>query len=83
MKSVTKEIIKFVRDTLESRGVIQEVRTVEVGLEELEQYLRNNGLDVGDLLEALMDMRKFGDLVWYYVHDGRKIVVLDVSDKYK
>jgi hypothetical protein len=30
-----------------------------------------------------MDMRKFGDLVWYYVHDGRKIVVLDVSDKYK
>jgi hypothetical protein len=83
MKSVTKEIIKFVRDTLESRGVIQEVRTVEVGLEELEQYLRKNGLDVGDLLEALMDMRKFGDLVWYYVHDGRKIVVLDVSDKYK
>jgi hypothetical protein len=30
-----------------------------------------------------MDMMKFGDLVWYYVHDGRKIVVLDVSDKYK
>jgi hypothetical protein len=81
--SVTREIIKFVRDALESRGVIQRVRTVEVGLEELEQYLRNNGLDVGDLLETLMDMMKFGDLVWYYVHDGRKIVVLDVSDKYR
>jgi hypothetical protein len=83
MMSVTKEIKGFVRDALESRGVIQGVRTVEVGLEELEQYLRNNGLDVGDLLETLMDMMKFGDLVWYYVHDCRKIVVLDVSDKYK
>jgi hypothetical protein len=39
--------------------------------------------DAGDLVEALMDMRDFGDLVWYYVHDGRKIVVLDVSDKYR
>jgi len=83
MESVTREIKGFVRVALESRGVVQGVRTVEVGLEELEQYLRNNGLDVGDLLEALMDMRKFGDLVWYYVHDSRKIVVLDVSDKYK
>ncbi|MCL7402667.1 MAG: hypothetical protein LZ168_07800, partial [Thaumarchaeota archaeon] len=64
------------------RGVVQGVRTVEVGLEELEQYLRNNGLDVGDLLETLMDMMKFGDLVWYYVHDSRKIAVLDVSDEY-
>jgi hypothetical protein len=40
-------------------------------------------LDVGDLLETLMDMMRFGDLVWYYVHDGREIVVLDVSHKYK
>jgi hypothetical protein len=83
MESVTREIKRFVRDALESRGVVQGIRTVEVGLEELEQYLRENGLDVGDLLETLMDMMKFGDLVWYYVHDGRKIVVLDVSDKYK
>jgi hypothetical protein len=83
MMSVTREIKRFVRDALESRGVVQGVRAVEVGLEELKQYLRNNGLDVGDLLETLMDMMKFGDLVWYYVHDGRKIVVLDVSDKYK
>ncbi|MCL7384334.1 MAG: hypothetical protein LZ174_08610 [Thaumarchaeota archaeon] len=63
MKSVTKEIKGFVRDALESRGVVQGVRAVEVGLEELEQYLRNNGLDVGDLPETLMDMMKFGDLV--------------------
>ena len=83
MESVTREIKGFVRVALESRGVVQGVRTVEVGLEELEQYLRNNGLDVGDLLEALMDMRKFGDLVWYYVHGGGKIVVLEVSDKYR
>ena len=81
--SIREEIKRFVRDALESRGVVQGVRTVEVGLEELKQYLRNNGLDVGDLLETLMDMRKFGDLTWYYVHDGGKIVILDVSDKYK
>jgi len=67
MMSIRGEIKKFVRDALESRGVVQGIRTVEVGLEELEQYLRNNGLDVGDLLETLMDMMKFGDLVWYYV----------------
>jgi hypothetical protein len=63
MMSVTREIKRFVRDALESRGVIQGVRTVEVGLEELEKYLEYASLDVGDLLEALMDMRKFGDLV--------------------
>jgi hypothetical protein len=84
MESVTREIKRFVRDALESRGVIQGVRTVEVGLEEeLEQYLRKNGLDVGDLLETLMDMKEFGEIVWYYIHGDRKIVVLDVSDKYK
>jgi len=83
MMSIRVEIKKFVRDALESRGVVQEVRTVEVGLDELKQYLRNAGLDVGDLLETLMDMMRFGDLVWYYVHDGREIVVLDVSHKYK
>jgi len=54
MESVTREIKRFVRDALERRGVVQGVRTVEVGLEELEQYLRKNGLDVGDLLETLM-----------------------------
>jgi hypothetical protein len=55
--------------------VVQGVRTVEVGL-------RKNSLDIGGLLDTLMDMMKFGDLVWYYVHDGRKITVLDVSDEY-
>ncbi|MCL7384471.1 MAG: hypothetical protein LZ174_09310, partial [Thaumarchaeota archaeon] len=73
--SIRGEIKRVVRDALESRGVVQGVRIVEVGLEELEQYLRNNGLDVGDLPETLMDMKKFGDLVWYYVHDSRKIAV--------
>ncbi|MCL7397231.1 MAG: hypothetical protein LZ167_07445 [Thaumarchaeota archaeon] len=68
---------------LKAEVLFRGVRAVEVGLEELEQYLRKNCLDVGDLLEALMDMRKFRDLVWYYVHDCRKIVVLDVSDKYR
>jgi hypothetical protein len=63
MESVTKEIKKFVRDVLENRGVIQGIRTVEVGLEELKQYLENTGLDVGHLLETLMDMMKLGDLV--------------------
>jgi hypothetical protein len=58
--SVTREIIKFVRDALESRGVVQGIRTVEVGLEELKKYLENSSLDVGDLLETLMDMRRFG-----------------------
>jgi hypothetical protein len=82
MMSIRGEIKKFVRDALESREVVQGIRTFKVGLEELEQYLRNNGLDVGDLLETLMDMMKFGDLVWYYVHDSRKIAVLDVSDEY-
>jgi hypothetical protein len=82
-KSIRGEIKKFVRDALESRSVVQEIRTVEIGLDELKQYLENAGLDVGYLLETLMDMMRFGDLVWYYVHNGRKIVVLDVSDKYK
>jgi hypothetical protein len=81
--SIRGEIIKFVRGALESRSIIQEMRTVEVGLEELEKYLEYASLDVGDLLEPLMYMRKFRDLVWYYVHDGRRIVVLDVSDEYK
>jgi hypothetical protein len=58
MMSIRGEIKKFVRDALESRGVVQEVRTVEVGLDELKQYLRNAGLDVGDLLETLMDMMR-------------------------
>gem|GEM_PF-944255 len=80
MMSIRVEIKKFVRDALESRGVVQGIRTVEIGLEELEKYLENAGLDVGDLLETLMDMRRFGEMVWYYVHDGRKIVVLKVFD---
>jgi hypothetical protein len=75
MESVTKEIKRFVREALESRGVFQGIRTVEAGLEELEQYLRNNGLDISDPLETLMDMRKFGDLAWHYVLDGRKITI--------
>jgi len=28
----------------------------------------------------LMDMMKFRDFVWYYIHDGRKTVVLDVPE---
>jgi hypothetical protein len=38
MGSVEGEIKKFVRGALESRGIVQEVKTVEIGLEELKQY---------------------------------------------
>jgi hypothetical protein len=33
--SVTKEMKKFVRDTLESRGVAQEIKTVEIRIQDL------------------------------------------------
>jgi hypothetical protein len=48
MKSIRVEIKKFVRGALESRSVVQEIRTVEIGLEELKQYLENTDLDVGE-----------------------------------
>jgi hypothetical protein len=44
MKSVTKEIKKFVRDTLDSRGVVQEIRTVEFDLDEILEYLEKSGV---------------------------------------
>jgi hypothetical protein len=44
---VKEEITKFVRDALESRGTSQEIRTVEIGIDEFTEYLENADLKVG------------------------------------
>jgi hypothetical protein len=44
-------------------GTIQEIRTVEITIDELKQHLKDAGLEVGDLLETLMEMMKFRDLI--------------------
>jgi 2-iminoacetate synthase ThiH len=73
VKSIREGITKFVRDALESRDVVQEIKTVEIHIEEFIEYLKNAGLGglVGEVCSILMDMRGIGDLIWYYDHEGR------------
>jgi 2-iminoacetate synthase ThiH len=44
VKSIREGITKFVRDALESRDVVQEIKTVEIHIEEFIEYLKNAGL---------------------------------------
>jgi hypothetical protein len=62
---VKEEITKFVRDALESRGTSQEIRTVEIGIDEFTEYLENADLKswIGDLWNILQDMRTIGGLI--------------------
>jgi hypothetical protein len=81
MKSVTKEIKKFVRDTLDSRGVVQEIRTVEFDLDEILEYLEKSGVSSwGDFWLWMEDLRRDGRILWYRDYEKRKIVVLKVFD---
>ena len=81
MKSVTKEIKKFVRDSLDSRGVVQEIRTVEFDLDEILEYLEKSGVSSwGDFWLWMEDLRRDGRILWYRDYEKRKIVVLKVFD---
>jgi len=82
MMSITKEIIKFVRNALEGRGVTQEVRMVEIHIKEFIEHLKNIGLGgwAGEIWPILFDMRKIGRLLWYYDHDKKRVIVLDPSE---
>jgi hypothetical protein len=82
-KSIREEVCKFIRDRLESRGTPQEIRTVEIGIDGFTEYLENADLKswIGDLWNILGDIRRIGDLIWYYDHEKKKVVVLEVSDK--
>jgi predicted methyltransferase len=39
-----EKIIKFIKDVLESRGIVQEIKTVEFDLDEVLEYLKESGV---------------------------------------
>ena len=76
-----EEIIKFVRDVLESRGVVQEMRIVEFDLDEILEYLKESGVSsIGDFWLCMEDFRRVGRILWYRDYERGKIVVLKVFD---
>ena len=76
-----EEIIKFVRDVLESRGVVQEMRIVEFDLDEILEYLEKSGVSsIGDFWLIMEDLRRVGRILWYRDYEKGKIVVLKVFD---
>jgi hypothetical protein len=81
MKSIRVEIKKFVRDALESRGVVQEIRTVEIDVDEILRYLRKSGVSsLGDFWLWMEELRRVGRILWYRDYERKKIVVLKVFD---
>ncbi|MCL7390352.1 MAG: hypothetical protein LZ173_10565 [Thaumarchaeota archaeon] len=78
---IKEKIIKFVRDVLESRGVVQEMRVVEFDLDEVLEYLEKSGVgNWGDFWLWMEDLRRVGRILWYRDYEKRKIVVLKVFD---
>jgi hypothetical protein len=81
MKSIRVEIKKFVRGALESRGVVQEIRTVEIDVDEILRYLRKSGVSsLGDFWLWMEELRRVGRILWYRDYERKKIVVLKVFD---
>jgi len=75
------EIKKFVRGALESRGVVQEIRTVEIDVDEILRYLRKSGVSsLGDFWLWMEELRRVGRILWYRDYERKKIVVLKVFD---
>ncbi|MCL7384461.1 MAG: hypothetical protein LZ174_09260, partial [Thaumarchaeota archaeon] len=63
---IKEKIIKFVRDVLESRGVVQEMRVVEFDLDEVLEYLEKSGVgNWGDFWLWMEDLRRVGRILWY------------------
>ncbi|MCL7384450.1 MAG: hypothetical protein LZ174_09205, partial [Thaumarchaeota archaeon] len=72
-----EKIIKFIKDVLESRGVVQEMRIVEFDLDEVLEYLKESGVsNWGDFWLLMEDLRRVGRILWYRDYERGKIVVL-------
>jgi hypothetical protein len=75
-----EKIIKFIKDVLESRGIVQEIKTVEFDLDEVLEYLEKSGVsNWGDFWLWIEDLRRDGRILWYRDYE-KKIVVLKVFD---
>jgi hypothetical protein len=78
-----EEIIKFVKNILETRGVVQEIRAVEFDLDEILEYLEKSGVSsIGDFWLWMEGLRRVGRILWYNDYERKKIVVLKVFDPY-
>jgi hypothetical protein len=76
-----EKIIKFIKDALESRGVVQEIRIVEFDLDEFLEYLEKSGVSsIGDFWLWMEDLKRVGRILWYRDYERRKIVALKVFD---
>jgi len=76
-----EKIIKFVRDALESKGVVQEMRIVEFDLDEILEYLKESSVgSIGDVWLWMEDLKKNRGDTWYRDYEREKIVVLKVFD---
>jgi hypothetical protein len=70
-----------VRDALEGRGIVQEMRAVEIDLDKVLEYLKENGVSsIGDFWLLMEDFRRVGRILWYRDYEKRKIIVLKVFD---
>jgi hypothetical protein len=61
-----EKIIKFIKDSLESKGVVQEIRIVEFDLDEFLEYLEKSGVSsIGDFWLWMEHLRRIGEILWY------------------
>jgi ABC-type Fe3+ transport system substrate-binding protein len=44
LDNIWEEIIKFIRDALEARGCVREIKTVEISIQEFMKYFKSIGL---------------------------------------
>jgi hypothetical protein len=44
MKNIIKEIKRFVRDTLESGGVVQKIKTFQFDVDKIVEHLKRDGV---------------------------------------
>jgi sulfur transfer complex TusBCD TusB component (DsrH family) len=45
LDTIWEEIIKFIRDALEARGCVREIKTVEISMQEFMEYFKSIGLE--------------------------------------
>jgi hypothetical protein len=60
-------------DALESKGITQEIRVVEIDVDEVLRYLKESRVpDLWNLWLWMEDLRRVGEILWYRDYEKRK-----------